>query len=326
MVLVPFAMFVFSLRGFRSSQVIVWLVLFPLALVVLYMEQPFSLHVRTASSSAIRARYMLPYFLILHASAGFWLSRYRRLAAVGLGVIAIGTLLNIASWTHWWWLSVFVVASGLAVSAGARRLGFGLRFDNVLSPALKVIMFGMMLVGAICTVAGLDNFRERARSNPEYGYREDGDGSGSVIQYVRDNVSDSRILVLGTVEKFPLYGRQFSNTLFAPAEYDEQDTRIRVFGIGSVFLDVTDASTLNLIARNQIDFVVGYRPLIGRRGVNGEIFEFGVAPTERLRRLHPDRFEMVFSRNGAEVLKVRGPRTTVRPDRNEGHKGDGRDA
>jgi hypothetical protein len=83
---------------------------------------------------------------------------------------------------------------------------------------------------------------------------------------------------------------------------------------------------MDLIEKERIQIVVGYRPLVGRRGLNGEIFEFGVAATEALRRRHPDRFEMIFSRNGAEVLKVRRSQVGILPGRNESHREDSGDA
>ena len=108
----------------------------------------------------------------------------------------------------------------------------------------------MIVLIYLACVAGcysVDKFRERQKDDPEYEYNNISPGWGKVCSYVRHNITDERLLYLGRPENFPLYGPQFTNTLYAPEESD----------------------VLPLIQKEHIKYVIGFR-----------IFE-GAAHTEK---------------------------------------------
>ncbi len=191
----------------------------------------------------------------------------------------VGNRANLARRSHFWWLVII-----LAALAAADPL-----LLKALSPLvanthpIRHLAATIVLVSLAC-VAGcysVDRFRERQKDDPEYGYNDISPGWGKVCSYVRHNITDERLLYLGRPEHFPLYGPQFTNTLYAQEESD----------------------VLPLIQKEHIKYVIGFRNF-KRRGAHGETWVYESAPTEQLIERNPDRFQLLYSADGSEILKV----------------------
>ena len=128
----------------------------------------------------------------------------------------------------------------------------------------------------------MNDFREAIKSSLDYGYHGANSlGWGEVSSYVHRYISNKRVLCLGRPEKFPLYGYGYTNNLFSAKDDDP----------------------LGFIEANHIDYVVGFRPFL-RYGANGETWDYLTAPTKALRERHPERFQVIYAVDGAEVMKV----------------------
>lgn len=265
----------------KEKGIYLWLVILPLLLLALYMQQPFSIHRRGANDWEVSPRYLLSFAACLHIPLGFLLGADPKFVRIGLPFVALAMLINLSLWTHFWWCLGIVALlaalpirflpklSSLGVAHRPRRQRYGV--------AAGVLAF-VFLVAAL---RWLDDFRERRKDDPDYGYIGWA-GWASVCSYVRHNLSHQRLLCLGRPEKFPLYGRGYTNALYS------QDTD----------------NLFEFIRQQHINYVIGFRPIEDRRGSKGETWIFGPAPTKSLTEHYPGKFERVFVYEGAEVVKV----------------------
>jgi hypothetical protein len=265
-----------------KNETFLWLAVVPMLLLALYMVQPFSLLSRGDNAWQVQPRFLLPLAACLHTTCSFLLSRIPGGARFGLPIMALFALRNLASTTHFWlWIGALALLAALLVPVIAKaardvdRIHY--RFRRFL-PAAATVVF----VAAVAASHWMDNFREQRKASPDYGYTGGiSPGWGEVSLYVRQNIFNKRILCLGRPEDFPLYGRGYTNDLFA----------------------TDDSYALDLIRTNHIEYVVGFRPFL-RHGSKGESWEYLPAATKALRERYPDKFQLVYSSQGAEVVRA----------------------
>lgn len=283
LVAAPFLLLVvrYGRRSWLKDQDLAWLVLLPALLFVTYLLQPYSLLSVGVNAWEVQPRFLLCFSACLHMSLGVLVSSYSRYARVGLPLVVLATVVNLARRSHFWWLVIILAA----LAAGLIPLLLKALSPLVANthPMKRHLAATIVLVSLAC-VAGcysVDRFRERQKDDPEYGYNDISPGWGKVCSYVRHNITDERLLYLGRPEHFPLYGPQFTNTLYAQEESD----------------------VLPLIQKEHIKYVIGFRNF-KRRGAHGETWVYESAPTEQLIERNPDRFQLLYSADGSEILKV----------------------
>lgn len=236
-----------------------WLIFLPELLLFTYLLQPYSLLSVGVNAWEVQPRFLLCFLACSHISLGVLVSR-SRYARIGLPLVVLATMVNLARWSHFWWLVIILAA----LAAGTIPLLLkGLRFVIANTRPMKTHLAVMVVLISLACVAGcysIDRFRERQKDDPEYGYKDISPGWGRVCSYVRHNIANERLLYLGRPENFPLYGPEFTNTLYAPEEGD----------------------VLPLIRKEHINYVIGFRTF-ERRGAHGERWVYESAPTEQLR-------------------------------------------
>lgn len=261
----------------KQRDALLWVVLLPVLLLLLYMQQPFSLQAAGVGTWEVQPRFLLSFAACLHISLGFLLSMNSRLLRLGFPLILLGILGNLANWTHFWWLlaSLAILAAlltpYLAKGPGILR-ALGYFTQRRLAAGILV------LIASIAASLWLDNFREARKDDPQYGYTGISAGFSQICSYVRHNISSERLLCLGRPEKFPFYGRGYTNTLYSCDGCD----------------------ILQTIQEEHIKYVLGIQPFER----HGELMVYGPPATKSLREKHPDKFRLLYSFEGAEVLKV----------------------
>ncbi len=265
----------------KEKDVYLWLVILPLLLLLLYMQQPFSVHQRGADSWEVHPRYLLSFAACLHISLGFLLAADPRYVRIGLPFVALAMLINLGLWTHFWWLVgtlAFLTAMPIRFLPKLPSLWAAHRHQT---QRYLVAVGVLAFISLVAACQWLDDFRERRKDDPNYGYISWA-GWARVCSFVRHNLSNQRLLCLGRPEKFPLYGRGYTNALYSP-----------------------DAGDLvEFIHQEHINYVIGFRPIEDRRGPRGEAWVFGPAPTKSLTERYPGKFQRVCEYEGAEVVKV----------------------
>jgi hypothetical protein len=268
-------------RWRMRGEALLWLAALPALLLAVYMVQPFSLLSRGVNSWDVQPRFLLPFLACLHITMGFLMSRVPRAARFGLPIIGLAALGNLALWTHFWWLlGVLAFVTAMIVPLVERALH---RVTRLSFPARRYLHVGVIIfIASIAACHWMDGFRERSKDSPEYGYSGAiSAGWGQVSLYIRHNVSNKRILCLGRPENFPLYGRGYTNNLYS----------------------TDDSDLMEFVQKNRIDYVVGFRPFT-RHGSEGEVWEYLPAGTKALRERYPENFQLVYTSDGAEVVKV----------------------
>jgi hypothetical protein len=284
-VLVAAPFLLLAVRSGRDKWVkdtdLAWLILLPELLFLTYLLQPYSLLSVGENVWEVQPRFLLCFLACLHISLGVLISIRSQYLRIGLPLMVLATMVNLARWSHFWWLVITLAA----LAAGLIPLLLkALRFTIVNTAPMKRHVAAILVLISLAGVAGcyaIDRFRERQKDDPEYGYKEISPGWGKVCSYVRHNIANERVLFLGRAESFPLYGPEFTNTLYAPEEDD----------------------VWPLIRKEHIKYVIGFRA-DERRGAHGETWVYEAAPTEQLIERNPDRFRLLYSAEGSEVLKV----------------------
>jgi len=266
----------------KERHILLWLVILPVLLLLLYMQQPFSVQPVGINSWEVQPRYLFSFAACLHISLGFLLSADPRYLRFGLPLVVSGVLVNLAWWTHFWWLVAALAVPLVNLIRFAPRLPYILTANRIRSRRALAATGVLALVGSVAACHWMDEFRERHKEDPEYGYNWP-PGWSRVCTYVRQHMTNKRLLCLGRPEKFPLYGRGYTNTLYGPPDKE---------GI------------LQLINEQHVEYVIGFRPIDDRLGAKGEVWVFGTAPTKSLRERYPKKFQLVYTYDGAEVLKV----------------------
>jgi hypothetical protein len=276
------ALFCWRRRWQIKAETLLWLAALPALLLIVYMVQPFSLLPRGVNSFEVQPRFLFPLMACLHVTLGFVLSRVPGAARFRLPMLALLGLGNLIVWTHYWWLVgalALVAAITIPVVAKAPYALAGFASGVRQHPsAVLVVAF----LAATVASHRMDGFRERIKDLPEYGYIGSiSPGWGEVSLYVRHNISNKRILFLGRPEDFPLYGRGYTNDLYT----------------------TDDRYAMEFLESNHVDYVVAFRSLI-RHGAEGQTWQYFPAATEDLRKRYPEKFQLVYTASGAEIVKV----------------------
>jgi hypothetical protein len=291
--LLVFALFSWRNRCRIKTEALLWLGALPVLLLAVYTVQPFSLLSTGINSWQVQPRFLLPFAACLHITLSYLLSRVPGIARFALPCVGILAVWNLSLWTHFWWLLAVVALGGsIGFSMIAKRSsravdsrigsGFGVR-------QFSTIAIVAAFIAAIVVVHWTDGFRERRKSSAEFGYiGAISPGWGQVSLYVRQNISNKRILCLGRPEYFPLYGRGYTNDLYS----------------------TDDRYAMEFLQKNRVDYIVGFRPFI-RRGAEGQNWDYLPAATTALREQHPDKFQLVYAADGAEVVKVLEPKVVA---------------
>jgi hypothetical protein len=264
----------------KDRDFVAWLVLLPLMLVSIYLIQPYSLLPVGVNVWQVQPRFLLCFLACLNIGLGFLLSADPRYMQLGVPIVVLATIVNLAHWSHYWWI-VITLAALMAIMSPF-LLGASVRlFANTRS--IKKALTAIAAVTFVICVAGsywLDGFRERRKDDAEYGYSDISPGWARICLYVRHNIANERLLYLGRPENFPLYGPGYSNKLYA-----------------------ADGDVVQLIQNEHIKYVIGFRPF-ERHGSRGEEWVYGSAPTEQLIERRPDKFQLVYSFDGSQIVRV----------------------
>lgn len=261
----------------KQRDALLWVVLLPVLLLLLYMQQPFSLQAAGVGTWEVQPRFLFSFVVCLHISLGFLLSMDSRFLRLGFPLILLGILGNLARWTHFWWLlASLAILAALLTPCLANWPGIlkALGYFTQRRLAAGILVF----IASVAASHWLDNFREGRKDDPQYGYTDISEGFSQICSYVRHNISSERLLCLGRPEKFPFYGRGYTNTLYSCDGCD----------------------ILQTIQQEHIKYVVGIKPFER----HGELMVYGPPVTRSLREKHPDKFRLLYSFEGAEVLKV----------------------
>lgn len=283
---------------------LLWLVLLPVAVFVLYLSQPFGLRTGdTSSFVSFYPRYLMVCILTLLPAAGALFASSGLLATGGAALAAGATVANLAAWTHYWWLAVVLAGAASVAGSLLGRHTWAIRPRP--RPAVSALSLVLTLAVGTAAIARVDAFREVQKRDPDYGYPHV-KPKGGMWDYVSQHVSHSAILCLGSSETFPLYGPMFTNRLVYLEQRDIEDLKRRVFGprFGNLYIP-DSVDILRLIEERRIDYIVGFPVVLDRRGPKGDVWDFGPAPTAGLPERFPDRFERIYTHEGSELLKVK---------------------
>jgi hypothetical protein len=267
-------------RWMKERDTPLWLVVLPLLLLLMYMHQPFSIQERGVNLWEVQPRYLFSFAACLHVSLGFLLSMDSRYLRWGLPLVMLAALGNVAIWTHFWW-ELGLVAVLAAIIPSLTKLPNLTAANRHLTRSHMAAIGILAFAAAVATCHWMDGLREQRKDDPEYGYGGVTAGWAQICSYVRHHISHKRLLCLGRPEDFPLYGRGYTNRLYSPDGGD----------------------VLELIEREHIDYVIGSRPF-ETSGPEGKPWPYGAAPTQSLRERYPDKFQLVYSYDGAEVVKT----------------------
>ncbi len=284
LVAVPLLLLVmfYRFRGGRpkNSDFLAWLVLLPLMLGFIYLIQPYSLLPVGVNVWQVQPRFLLCFLACLNIGLGFLLSTGPQYMQLGVPIVVLATIVNLARGSHYWWV-VIILAALMAIMIPFLLRAFVGLFANTRS--IKKALTAIAMVTFVVCAAGsywLDGFRERRKDDPEYGYSDISPGWARICLYVRHNIANERLLYLGRPENFPLYGPGYSNKLYAD-----------------------DGDVMQLIENEHIKYVIGFRPF-ERHGSHGEEWVYGAAPTEQLIERRPDKFQLLYSFDGSQIVRV----------------------
>jgi|WetSurMetagenome_2_1015567.scaffolds.fasta_scaffold56185_2 hypothetical protein len=279
---IPFAAFGFLLVAWKIatrrcslSEGIFPLLLPPLCFIV-FLHNPFNRHAISDTVYIMDARYLYCWFLASMVATASALATPGRVAYGGAVVLLLASVVNVALWTHYWWL-VLCVTVGILIAISMPR-------PRSLFLALAAVAVRGRYVLGTCFILlvsfGVGSLREHHAYEDSASSR----GWGPVSTYVHDNLAGERVAVCGDNRFFPLYGKEFSNEVFLYSGPDSPECVL-------AFCEKTRAT-----------YLVSFAPIVERPGWTEYVF--GKAAGEDLARTHSEFFLVEFESRGSYLLKV----------------------
>ena len=115
----------------------------------------------------------------------------------------LAILENLARWTHFWWLLTILAALATLLIRSLPNLPRLVTTPGCLTQRRMAAICVLVFIASVAGCRWLDDFRERHKEDPEYGYTDISPGWSQICFYIRHNISNKRLLCLGRPENFP---------------------------------------------------------------------------------------------------------------------------
>jgi hypothetical protein len=218
-------------------------------------------------------------------------ARCRKLARILAVLLLLGAVWNLHSWTRYWWmLAGFAAVTGCAAISWPNV--FGGMSSSMLRRESRSSVYRQaatwLLLGVILVSSGwvIQRTRTHLQYVPGYGYDRLAaqPGWGPIVAHVHRHIRNRRIAVCGDILLFPIYGDDFSNTLYP------------------VYGPATAESILASCNAEGLDYVAVFQP----RGLRtaADKWERGKSIAVELLQRYPDRFAVVMEASGSFLLRA----------------------
>jgi hypothetical protein len=256
---------------------------------IAFLQQPFNL---PNFGFVYNMRYLIPWFLISVVAVVAGMNKFVRLEDVIALVLLCGSVSNLASWTHWWWL----IVAGVLFSVGVWSWIISRKEWTIALPEPAPVLSACALLGIAALVAiQINAVKATMQYDRDYGYKDSpGDrGWGAISAYVHRNLHDKRIVVHGSIDSFPLYGDRLSNQVYL-AENLRSATEL-----------------ISFTRTKNAEYIVTFVPTVGRQGVSE--FIYGKSLGGALLEQFPETVSLILEDQGAYLLRFKVLLNDVRP-------------